>query len=283
MFCHPAFAYFLPFDTLNTPDRAVPGARAGLYLSGGFYYLDDTGKYYDENGESVDSSRYRWRYYFVPVELGYKTRFGLYFGAQITAVDARTDLGWNSGLGDLWLKGKYSFAPNDWLRLGGRLAAKFVNFHRYEQPVITDRASAVDLCLTVNTEPTDFFIAEYALGYRFVGIAEAGYGDYWTYTGGSFYYMSTYMGFPLFERKLIFKIPFIFDRSTATYTSDYGSSSESVSSIFSSGIISTVMIGDTGLSAITFSCEFPVTGQNLPRNYYFGATFSTVFPSLLAI
>jgi hypothetical protein len=284
VFCRPAFAfpYFLPFDTLNTPDRAGLVGRGGFYLSGGFYYLDDTGKYYDENGESVRSI-YRYRYYFVPVELGYETRFGLYFGAQITAVNGRTNQGWNSGLGDFWIKAKYSLTPNDWFRLGGRLAGKFVNFHRHEEPIITDRASAFDLCLTVDTEPTDFFIAEYALGYRFVGRTDAGYDDYWTNIGGSFYYMSTYMGFPLFNRKLVFKVPFIFNRSTATYTSEFGSTSESASSMFSSGMISTLTIGDTGLSAFTFSFEVPIMGQSVRRDYYFGATFSTVFPSLLLI
>jgi hypothetical protein len=284
-FCHPALAlpYFFPFDTLNTPDCVMLGSLRGLYLSGGFYYLNDTGKYFDENGESAYWSQYRWRYYLVPIEMGYKTRFGLYFGTQISVVDARTDVGWNSGLGDVWLKTKYSFKPNEWLRVAGRLAGKFASSHGGEQPAITDPASAFDLCLTADTEPTDFLIVECNLGYRFVGRTDAGYDQYWTTTGGSFYYMSAYFGFPFSDRKIIFTVPFIVDLSTTKYTSYYGSHTRTVSFGFNTGIKSTITVGKTGLSAITFSCEFPIAGQNIPRNYYVGTMFATYFPSLQII
>ncbi|UCE28096.1 MAG: hypothetical protein JSW52_04925, partial [Candidatus Coatesbacteria bacterium] len=142
-----AYPYFFPFDSLNTPDETLRMTPTGLYFTSGVYYLNDTGEYYDNEGNTHDYLEQDWWYVFIPFGFGYSFLPGFEAGVQATIVSNETASGSTGGLGDFWLKARYSFPLSERLYIGGRLAGKFFNLHEYSIPAVSDRANSFDITL----------------------------------------------------------------------------------------------------------------------------------------
>jgi hypothetical protein len=269
---HPAAnPYFFPFDMLNTPDEPVSDALRGLYFSGGFYYLDDSGEPYHDDIEPQSYS-----YYFIPLNIGYEFVRGFTTGMQITIFDIEDGDLVPDGYGDVWLKAKYSKRVNGRFSLGGRVAGKLDGvdaFSTYDEK----NAEALDLTFFGGAELTKRLSTEFIAGYRFIGKTEASYDDV-----GNLFHAS---GGPILSFRddaLTVAVPVsYYGQSTLQAFSDeygnifYGETKHRTVSI---GPRAAYTFGDQFPSSVTFRAEIVIDDENVDRDYFIGGGYSAVAP-----
>ena len=269
-----AYPYFFPFDSLNTPDETLPEAPAGLYLSGGFYHLNDTGKFYDDEGgkrERVEQDRW---YIFVPLNVGYRFGFGFEGSVQATIVKNNTSRGSYAGVGDVWLKVKYTKQLRDRYYLGGRVACKFLNTGRGNYPVIlTDLNDALDLAFLGGVIIVPPVNAEFTIGYRVVGAS-----DIPSASSENLFYLTVSPGASFMNDRLRIYAPISYFTSTEGYIAIPENPEDPTPTGLSAGFKTTYTFDIIIRSTITIRGGFPLRGRNVSRDYFIGGGYSAVVP-----
>jgi hypothetical protein len=274
-----AYPLFFPFDSLNTPDETLPCAPGGFYVAGAFYYLNDTGEYYDDAGKTRDYLEQDWWYAFIPFNFGYRFRFGLEAGAQVTAVSNDTDAGSTGGLGDFWFKARYVYPLNERFYIGGRLAGKFFDLHEYSIPAVSDRTNSFDITFFGGADIAGPVIAKYAVGYRLVGNMNDLGGPFYTGDIGNDFRVTAAPGLSLAGGAYNITVPISY-LSTSVTAPAYPNEGYVTIEYYglSAGFKTTYSFGENIHSMITMSAEFPLKGRNVSRDYFIGGGYSAVVP-----
>jgi hypothetical protein len=270
-----AYPYFFPFDTLNTPDETLPDAPTGFYAAGDFYYLNDTGKYYDDAGKIHDHLKQDWWYVFIPFSFGYRFGFGLEAGAQATIVSNNR----TGGLGDFWFKARYIYPLNERFYIGGRLAGKFFNLQEYSFSVISNRANSFDMTFLGGGDIVGPLIAEYAIGYRLVGNMNDPGGPFENGDIGNGLWVTGAPGFSLSGGAFKITAPISYLSTSATvpaYPNEGYVTIEYYGLV--AGFDTTYSFGEGIYSTFNINCEFTLKGRNIPKDYYVGGGYSAVMP-----
>lgn len=274
-----AYPLFFPFDSLNTPDETLPEAPVGFYVAGAFYYLNDTDKYYDDNGKIYERPGQDWWYAFIPFSFGYRFAFGLETTVQMTVITNETALSSRDGLGDFWFKARYVYPLNERFYIGGRLSGKFFNLHEYDIPFLSNRSKSLDMTFLGGGDIVGPLIGEYAIGYRLVGNMDDPGGPFENGDIGNDLRLMAAPGISLAGGAFNITVPISYLSTSATIpaypnegfvTIDYYG--------FSMGFKTTYSFGGNIYSTITIGAEFPLKGRNVRKDYYIGAGYSAVVP-----
>lgn len=259
-----------PFDTLNTPDELVSDAPGDVYFSGGFYYLDDSGK-----SELDDIGPQSYWYYFMPLNVGYQFWRGFTAGVQVTLLNREYGDAVLNDYGDIWLKAKYLKRVNRFF-LGGRIAGKFGKIESVPG-TITEDAGGFDMTFFGGAELTGCLATEFAAGYRLIGKTKASYDDV-----GNVFHASGGPTLSLWDGVFTAGVPVSYYRqSTFQELSDehantfYGETKYRTVSV---GPKAVYAFGDRFLSSVTFRADFVIAAENVSRDYFIGGGYSVIAP-----
>jgi hypothetical protein len=274
-----AYPLFFPFDSLNTPDETLPEAPTGFYVASAFYYLNDTGEYYDGTGNTRDYLEQDWWYAFIPFSFGYRFGLGFDVGMQTTVVSNDTAAGSTGGLGDFWFKARYVYPLNERFYIGGRLAGKFFNLQEYSIPAVSDRTNSFDMTFFGGIDITALFIAEYSIGYRLAGNMNDPGGTFENGDIGNDLRVMVAPGLSLVGGAFNIKVPISYLATSVTAPAYPNEGYVTINYYgFSTGFKTTYSFGENIYSTITIGAEFPLKGRNVSRDYFIGGGYSAVVP-----
>jgi hypothetical protein len=269
-----AYPLFFPFDSLNTPDETLPDAPGGFYVAGAFYFLNDTGEYYDDAGKTRDCPEQDWWYIFVPLNVGYRFGLGFEGSVQATIVKNDTSRGSYAGVGDVWLKVKYTKRLNDRYYLGGRVAGKFLNTGRGDYPAfLTDLNDALDLVFLGGVIFASPIIAEFTIGYRTVWES-----DVPSASSDNLFHLTVSPGASFMNERLHLYAPISYFKSLGGYFTIPEDPRDPRPTGLSAGFKATYAFENFIRSTITVRGDFPLHGRNVPRDYFIGGAYSAVVP-----
>lgn len=274
-----AYPYFFPFDTLNTPDETLLDGPTGFYAAGDFYYLNDTGKYYDDTGKTHDYLDQNWWYAFIPFSFGYRFGFDFEVGVQSMIISNETAVGSVGGLGDFWFKARYIYPLNERFYIGGRLAGKFFNLHESSFPAVSDRSKSLDLTFFGGADIGGPLVAEYSAGYRLVGNMDDPDGPFENGDIGNDLSVTGAPGFSLSGGAFKITVPISYLSTSATVPAYPNEGYVTIEYYgFAVGFDTTYSFGEGIYSTVNINCAFTLKGRNIPKDYYIGGGYSAVVP-----
>jgi hypothetical protein len=274
-----AYPYFFPFDSLNTPDETLRMAPTGLYFTSGVYYLNDTGEYYDDGGNTRDYLEQDWWYVFIPFGFGYSFLPGFEAGVQATIVSNETAAGSTGGLGDFWFKARYVYSLGGLFYIGGRLSGKFFNLHGYSYPAISDRTKSLDMTSFGGARIAGPLAAEYSAGYRLVGNMNDPGSPFENGDIGNDFRVMAAPRLALASGAFNIAVPISYLSTSATVPAYPNEGYVTINYYGCTlGFNTIYYFAKNIVSKITIGAEFTLKGRNIPKNYYIGGAYSAFVP-----
>jgi hypothetical protein len=285
-----AFGYTFPeafvYDGLITYDHGgMPVVANALHFNVGAGYLMFN-EMYDLDGEAVEMGG-DISIIGVPIDVGYAIDENILVDVtlQVLSTSVTPDVGDSmsaTGLGDVWVKGRYLAPVGEDFNLGGRLGVKIpVGKVDYDddKPELGDNQMDIDVALVAGMYPDEGFVMNGQVGFRyrmketvemeiFPGVTEE-----FEYTPGMLIYLDVEPGYSFGEFDVYVPIGY---EMTMAAKFDGDDVDDSETSGLYVGIAPKYALDVNNTIGIKFL--YPLMGKIVPKSMLVGATYEGYIP-----
>jgi hypothetical protein len=289
-----AFGYTFPdawvYDGLITYDHGgMPIVPEALHFNVGAGYWTAT-EWYDDDGEVADVP-YDMSVIAVPIDIGYaiNDRILVDVTLQILSASITADQGWTignsedaTGLGDMWIKGRYIAPLGNDLYMGGRLGVKIpvgkYDYYGDDKIELGDDQMDIDVALVTAMYPAAGFAMNGQVGFRYrmdQKIDEGGIEV--TYTPGNLIYLDLEPGYSMGPTNFQVYVPIGYEMTTMSTVSALGQTIDvyETSGLYA-GVAPKYGIDANNMLGIKFL--YPLMGKNVYKSMMFGVTYEGYLP-----
>lgn len=276
------------YDGLITYDHGgmpiVPNALH-FNVGAGYWMASDI---YDTDGNAEDSNFDR-SIIAVPIDVGYaiNDRILVDVTLQILSINLNPDPGISTypdtsstGLGDVWVKGRY-IAPVGDMYLGGRLGVKIpvgkvvYDMANWEPPLGDDQMD-VDVALVAAMYPETGFALNGQLGFRYrmdATVEEAG--NEYSWTPGTLIYIDVEPGYTIGPENFQVYVPIGYEMTTASKFEGVEQEESETSGLYV-GVAPKYALDANNVLGVKFL--YPVMGKLIYKSMLIGLTYEGYLP-----